>query len=64
MLQVHQIILEVFFCGVLKSYIKIVLNVLSQNPDINSYSNSAKLVLVEIIRWQKLIPNWDLQSKT
>ena len=57
MLQVHQIIFEVFFCGVLKSYIKIVLNALSQNPDINSNSVSAKLVLIEIVRWPKLIPN-------
>ena len=50
-LLVHQIIFDVFFCIVLKSYIKLALNALSQNSYINLHSNSAKLVLIWINSW-------------
>ena len=48
---------RVMFSGVLKSYIKIAWDGLSQNPDLNSNSNSEKLVLIEVIRWEKVIPD-------
>ena len=48
---------RVMFRGVLESYIKIVWDAVSQNPDLNSNSNSEKLVLIEVIRWEKVIPN-------
>ena len=40
---------KVCFCVVLKCPIKIVRNVLSQNPDINLHSSSSKLVSIKSI---------------